>query len=149
MNTQKNQVSVSEEAKKAALSGRLENFGWGVLLMAIGTIWLLPEKLVPQGTLLIAIGLIMLGLNAVRYFNGITMNCLSLVVGFFALAAGAGEFLGLKVSLFAIALIVIGVAILLRPLVEKDSHWHADQGWTCCGRGEPDGHVPRQGTGCC
>lgn len=149
MNTQEKQVSVSDEAKKAALSRRLENFGWGVLLIAIGTIWLVPERLVPPGALLIAIGLIMLGLNAVRYFTGIAMHCFSLVIGVFALAAGAGEFFGLKVSLFAIALIVIGVAILLRPLVEKESHWHAGRGWSCCGAGEQDGHAPRQGMGRC
>lgn len=146
MNTQENQISTSEEAKKASLGGRLENFGWGVLLIAIGTIWLVPERLVPQGTLLIAIGIIMLGLNAVRYFSGITMKSFSLVVGIFALAAGVGEFLGLKISLFAIALIVLGVVLLLRPLVEKDSSWHA--GWNCCGQGEPDSRVPRQGIGC-
>ncbi len=145
MNTQENQVSVSEE--KAALNRQLENFGWGLLLIAIGTIWLVPERLVPQGTLLIAIGIIMLGLNVVRYFSGITMKSFSLVVGIFALAAGVGEILGLKISLFAIALIVIGVALLLRPLVEKDSHWHA--GWNCCGRGEPDDRAPRKGMGCC
>ncbi len=148
MNTQENQVSVSEEAKKVALNSRLENLGWGALPIAIGTIWLVPEKLIPQGTLLIAVGVIMFGLNAARYFNGIAMNCFSLGVGILALVAGVGESLGYKLPLFAIALIVIGVAILFRPLFEKDPHGHG-YGWSCCGRSEPESRVPRQGTGCC
>ena len=134
MNTE-HKGSGDESTRKVALSKRLEDFGWAVLLIAIGTIWLMPEKLIPQGSWLVAAGLIMLGLNAIRYFNGIEMVRFSLVAGILALLAGLGDFFGLTLPLFAIALIVIGVVILLKPLLEKDSISPATQGWCCCGQG--------------
>jgi hypothetical protein len=45
----------------------------------------------------------------------------SLVEGIIALTMGLGEFFGLKLPLFAIVLIVIGVAIFLKMLLETDS----------------------------
>lgn len=132
MTNQDNQMSIDENARKTALSWRLEAIGWGVLLITVGTIWLLPEKQVPQGSWLIAAGLIMLGLNAIRYFNAIRMSGFSLAVGIFALLAGLGKFFGLKLPLFAIALIGVGACLLLRRLREKDSISTAGQGWCCC-----------------
>jgi hypothetical protein len=143
MTTQDNQVSVDEDTRKVALNKRLENFGWGVLLITIGTIWLVPEKQVPQGSWLIAAGLIMLGLNAIRYFNGIKMSGFSLVVGILALFAGVGEFFALNLPLLAIALIVIGACMLLKLLLEKDSISPTVRGWCCCGQGEQENNQDR------
>jgi len=56
----------------------------------------------------------------------------SLVAGILALLAGLGEFFGLTLPLFAIALIVIGVVILLKPLLEKDSISAVGRRWCCC-----------------
>lgn len=128
--------SGDESARRVALNKHLEDIGWGVLLITIGTIWLVPVKLIPQGSWLIAAGLIMLGINAIRYFNGIKMSGFSLVVGILALFAGVGAFFSLNLPLFAIALIVIGACMLLKPLLEKDSTSPATQGWCCCGPGE-------------
>ena len=138
MTTQENQMSVDENAKKAALSRRLEGIGWGVLLITIGTIWLLPVKQVPQGSWLIAVGLIMVGLNAVRYFNAFRMSGFSLAVCISVLLAGLGEFYGLKLPLFAMALIGVGVCLLLKRLFEKDPISTTGQGWCCCWPGEQE-----------
>ena len=135
-----NQISVSDSARKLALSKRLDDFGWAVLLIVIGAIWLMPEKLLPQGSWLITAGIIMLGLNAIRYFNGIKMVGLSLVAGILALLAGLDEFFGLTLPLFAIALIVIGVIMLLKPLLEKIAVSTVGQDWCCCGQGEHESH---------
>ncbi len=118
-------------AKRAALERRFEALGWGVLLMAVGTIWLLPD--VPHGSWLIAAGVIMLGLNAIRSFNGLRASGFSLVVGMLALIAGLGEFFGVAMPLFPIALIVIGAGSLLKALRYKHSGPTTDQGWSCCG----------------
>ena len=131
-----NQGSGDEHIRKATLNSRLEDFGWGVLLITIGTIWLLPEKQVPPGSWLVAAGLIMLGLNVIRYLNRIKMSGFSLVVGILAVFAGLGEFFGLKLPLLAIALIVIGACILIKPLLEKNAISPKGQGWCCCGPGE-------------
>ena len=136
MTNQGNNIPVDENTRKVALNKHLEDIGWGVLLITIGTIWLVPEKLIPQGSWLIAAGLIMLGINAIRYFNGINMRGFSLVAGILALFAGAGAFFSLNLPLFAIALIVIGTCMLLKPLLEKDSISPIGHGWCCCGPGE-------------
>ena len=98
------------------LDKRLDDIGWGVLLVTTGTIWLLPDKQVPHGSWLIAAGLIMLGLNAIRYFNQIRMNGFSLIVGTLVLLAGLGEFFSVNLPLFAIALILIGVCSFMKRL---------------------------------
>lgn len=136
MTTEHNQVSIDESTRKLALSNRLEDFGWAVLLIAIGTIWLVPDHMIPQGSWLIAVGVILLGLNAVRSFNRIRIRGFSLAVGIVALLIGLGEFFGLRLPLFPIALIVIGVGMLLKPLFEKDSVSAFSRGWCCCGQGE-------------
>jgi hypothetical protein len=138
MTNQGNNIPVDENTRKVALNKHLEDIGWGVLLITIGTIWLVPEKLIPQGSWLIAAGLIMLGINAIRYFNGIKMSGFSLVVGILALFAGVGAFFSLNLPLFAIALIVIGACMLLKPLLEKGSISATVQGWCCCGQGEQE-----------
>jgi hypothetical protein len=143
MTTQNNQTSVDENTRKIALDRRLEDFGWGVLLITIGTIWLAPEKQVPHGSWLIAAGLIILGLNATRCFNGIRMSGFSLVIGILALVAGLGEFLALQVPLFAIALIVIGAVALLMRSLERNSISRPGRGWCCCGDGELESNHDR------
>ena len=143
MTTQGNQISIDENSRKAALNRRLEGIGWGVLLISIGTIWLLPEKQVPQGSWLIAAGLILLGLNAIRYLNAIRVSGFSLVVGILAMLAGLGEFFGLKLPLFAIALIAVGACILLKPLLEKDSISPTGRGWCGCWQWERESNRDR------
>ena len=139
MNTE-HKGSGDESTRKVALSKRLEDFGWAVLLIVIGTIWLIPANLMPKGSWLIAAGIIMLGLNAIRYFNGIKMVGFSLVAGILALLAGFGEYFGLTLPLFAIALIVIGVIMLLKPLLEKNAVATVGQDWCCCGQWEHESH---------
>jgi hypothetical protein len=136
MTTEHNHGLVDESTRKVALGKRLEDFGWAVLLIAIGTIWLVPDKLIPQGSWLVAVGVILLGLNAIRSFNGIRMRGFSLAVGIVALFIGLGGFFGLKLPLFPIALIVIGVGMLLKPMFEKESVSAFHRGWCCCGGGE-------------
>ncbi len=120
MTVQANPNSMDASSERVALERRFEDIGWGVLLLAIGTIWLVPEEHVPHGSWLIAAGLILLGLNAARFFKGIRMSGFSVVAGVLALIAGLGEFFGIGVPLFPIALIVIGLCSLVKPLLEKD-----------------------------
>jgi hypothetical protein len=147
MTTQNNQVSVDENTRKASLNRRLEGFGWGALLVVIGAIWLLPEDQVPHGSWLIAAGLILLGLNAIRSFNGIKMSGFGLIAGTVALTMGLGGFFGVKLPLIAIVLLVVGAGILLSMLLEKDSlsASGAGGGWCCCGRGQDTGTQDRAG----
>jgi hypothetical protein len=143
MSNQDNQFIGDAEARKAVLDARVESVGWGVLLITIGTIWLLPERQVPQGSWLIAAGLILLGFNAIRYFNGIRTSGFSLVLGILALLAGAGKLFTWELPLFAIALIASGACMLLKPLLEKESAFPSRQRCCCSWPGD-QGNVVRR-----
>lgn len=129
--TNQNQTTTDVQKRKAELDARLGDIGWAVLLITVGTIWLLPGKQVPQGCWLIAAGLILLGLNAIRYFNSICMSGFSLVLGTLVLLAGIGAFFAWHLPLFAIALIGIGVCMLFKPLVERKSDFPVSHGCCC------------------
>ncbi|MGZ4778997.1 MAG: hypothetical protein ACXV5L_07355 [Thermoanaerobaculia bacterium] len=100
-----------------ALNRRLEDIGWGLFLIVIGSIWLVPEPLLPRGTWIIAAGVVMLGVNAVRYMNGIRINGFTTGLGVLAVIAGAAGAAGLNLPLFPIVLVVIGLMLLARPLL--------------------------------
>lgn len=131
MTNQNNQTAADTQKRKADLDARLGGVGLAVLLITIGTIWLLPEKQVPQGSWLIAAGVILLGLNVIRYFNNIRMNGFSLALGTLTLLAGAGALFAWHLPLFAIALIVIGACMLFKPLVDRQSAFPVRQGCCC------------------
>lgn len=133
MTVQVNQNSIQGGSERVALERRFEDIGWGVLLVAIGTIWLVPEEHVPHGSWLIAAGFILLGLNAARFFRGIRMSGFSLVAGILALIAGLGEFFGVGVPLLPIALIVIALCSLVKPLLQKDRTFSSADRFRCCG----------------
>ncbi len=73
--------SADELFRKANLHERLQDLAWGMLLLVLGTLWLLPANSLPPGTWLVATGLVMLALNVIRYIYGIKMNGFSLFVG--------------------------------------------------------------------
>lgn len=114
MATQHDPAPAGQDAQKAGLNKRLEDVGWGVFLIMIGGIWLVPKEWVPEGTWLLGTGLLLLALNAVRYANGIAINGFTAVLGLLALAAGVGDLFGVRLPLFAICLLVFGASLLLR-----------------------------------
>ncbi len=98
------------------LNNRLESLAWAAILIATGVLWLLPEGVAPKGAWLMAVGFILLVLNAARYANGIRMQGLSLILGITALLAGLGPHFGVELPLFAIVLILTGVWLLIAQL---------------------------------
>jgi hypothetical protein len=99
------------------LNKRLEEIGWALFLIMIGGLWLLPAAQVPEGAWLIGAGLIMLGVNGVRYVNGIKVNNFTVVLGVLALGGGVGSAFVVSVPLFPLLLILIGASIILKPLI--------------------------------
>src|SRR5512144_2962946 len=81
---------------------RLDQIGWGIFLVMIGVIWLVPG--VPQGAWLIGTGILLLVLNAIRSRLGIPWSTVSVALGVLALVAGLGDFTGIKLPLFPICL---------------------------------------------
>ncbi|HSE39244.1 MAG TPA: hypothetical protein VLH08_00640 [Acidobacteriota bacterium] len=109
----------STEDMQTILNQRLEDIGWALFLIMIGFLLIIPDEQIPQGTWLVGTGLIMIGLNAVRYIKRIKIHIFSLTLGLLALIAGTVQILGITLPLFAAFLIVLGVSILFKSVLEK------------------------------
>lgn len=114
------EINNLKEEEKRALNKRLENIGWALFLIMLGGNALVPDNIVPEGSWLIGVGIIMLGLNAARYRYGIRMSGFTLVLGTIALLSGIGDLLGIELPVLPILLILIGAHIIIRPMIEKD-----------------------------
>ena len=109
-----------ENARKEESGQRLDALGWGLFLIMLGGLWLVPEDWgVPDGTWLIGTGVIILGLVFVRYVNGLQISGFWLFLGALALGTGLASVLGLNLPVFPILLIIAGAGILLKPLFDR------------------------------
>jgi hypothetical protein len=117
------------DPEKVAINKRLETAFWGLFLIMIGGQWLLPEGILPNGLSSIGVGLILLGLNAARYFSKIKMSGFTTVLGILSLLGGIGEMV-FKVDLDgALLLILLGAYLILKPWFEKQGLFgKAEQG---------------------
>lgn len=107
---------------KEALDRRLDEIAWGAFLAVMGGLLLVPSETLPRGVWIIAVGLILIGVNVARHLNEIKINGFTTVLGLFALAAGVTALVGVDLPLFAILLIVLGGGILFRPLFHRPAH---------------------------
>ncbi|HEX8996427.1 MAG TPA: hypothetical protein VF812_10385 [Ktedonobacterales bacterium] len=105
---------------KRELDRRLVGLSWALFLIMIGGLWLIPN--VPGGVWLIGTGVIMLGLNAARYLNGIHMRFFSSVLGAFAVLLGVAILLGLDWPVLPIILIVMGASIIFDLIAPTARH---------------------------
>jgi len=104
---------------KAALNKRLETVGWGCFLIMLGGFALVPDEVLPKGLWSIGVGVIMLGLNAARYFNKIKLSGLTTVLGVISLVSGVLQLLGMHTLEGAILLIVLAAYLVVKPWFEK------------------------------
>ena len=101
------------------LNKTLENIAWGLFLVMIGGMWLAPEDVVPEGTWLIGVGLIMIGLNAARHLKGIKTSTFTVFLGTLALVVGLADFAGIDLPLLPILLIIIGAHIIYGAVANR------------------------------
>jgi len=91
----------------------IETLAWGALFVWWGITLLIKF---PAGVGLLGVGLILLGANAVRYFQRIRINGFSACIGVLALVWGglelAGTILPFELPVFAILLIALGAAVV-------------------------------------
>ncbi len=98
-----------------------ETIAWGALFIWWGVTELV--QVLPEGTGLIGIGLILIGLNVARWMNGITISAFSSTIGVLALVWGGLELAGallpwpFEIPVFAILLITLGVILLGREFL--------------------------------
>ena len=113
------QIDTAVDPEKTALNKRLETIFWGLFLIMLGGWALIPGETIPKGAWSIAVGFLLLGLNAVRYFNKIRMSGFTTVLGILAIAGGIGDMLGWADLNGAILLIVLGAYLILKPWFEE------------------------------
>ena len=110
----------SKENVQEELGQRLDAIGWGLFLLMLGGLWLVPEEWgMPEGAWLIGAGVIILGLIAVRYITGLQVSGFWLFLGALAFGTGLASVLGLDLPVFPILLVIAGAGILLKPLFDR------------------------------
>jgi hypothetical protein len=106
--------------QQRALNKKYETIAWGAFFIVWGLTTLL--KFLPDGTGTIAIGLILLGLNAARYSSQLPTSGFTITLGVIALVLGGFEVLRatlrfpFELPVLAILLIVLGGILLGREL---------------------------------
>ena len=104
---------------KAAMNKNLERVAWGAFLIMLGGFMFVPQEIVEGGWWSIGVGLIFLGLNAARYFNGLRMSGFTTFLGILSIIGGILELVGMEGINGAVLLIVLGSYIILKPYFDK------------------------------
>jgi len=110
---------ISVDADKAALNKNLERVAWGAFLIMLGGFMFVPEEIIKGGWWSIGVGLIFLGLNAARYFNGLRMSGFTTFLGILSVTGGILDLVGMEGVNGAVLLIVLGGYVILKPYFEK------------------------------
>lgn len=116
---EENQPELVVDPEKAALNKRMETVAWGCFLILLGGFMFVPEEIVRGGWWSIGVGLIMLGLNAARYFNGLRMSGFTTFLGIVSIIGGVLDLAGLEGVNGAVLFIVLGGYLILKPWFEK------------------------------
>ncbi|MFT3895995.1 MAG: hypothetical protein QM730_30635 [Anaerolineales bacterium] len=119
MTTPVNDQTQVPNPEKIAMNKRLETAGWGFFLLMTGGFALVPETMVPKGLWSIVFGLILLGLNAARYYNGIRMSGFTTFIGILSVLGGVVQLLGWKSMDGAFFLIILGSYLIIKPWFDK------------------------------
>ncbi len=117
--TEQPQQEISIDPEKAALNKRLETIAWGCFLVLLGGFMFVPEEIIKGGWWSIGVGLIMLGLNAARYFNGLRMSGFTTFLGIISVIGGVLDLVGVEGINGAVLLIVLGGYLILKPYFER------------------------------
>ena len=112
-------------AKK--IDGRLQTAAWGIIIVLYGGLCLVPGN--QTSLFVLGIGIVLLGLNLLRYINNIHINGLSTAFGMVSLILGGVAFIRpmlgwknpLELSFFPILLIVFGLYLLIPTSNHKEN----------------------------
>ena len=112
------QAKINVDPGKAALNKRLETIAWGCFLIMLGGFLFVPHEIIRGGWWSIGVGLIFLGLNAARYFNGLRMSGFTTFLGILSVIGGILDLVGMADNA-AVLLIVLGGYLILKPYFDK------------------------------
>ncbi len=99
----------------SATGERFNTVGWGLVFLLVGTL-ALPSGQV-EFAAVAGVGALMLGLNAALIAAGRRLDLFTSVLGATALVAGLGAMAGVKIDVFALFFLLLGLAIIIVPLL--------------------------------
>ena len=108
--TQMTGVTDTNNADTKNLAHRLDVLGWGIFFLITGVLMLFPS--LPEGIWLVGLGVLLLGLAAVRVALGLAIEWFGVILGAGALIAGFGTIAGIYIPVFALFLVACGLAII-------------------------------------
>ena len=92
------------------LDSRLDSLGWGLFFLMSGGVLLVPG--LQNGSWLVGVGALFLGLSAARSWAGLAVSGFGVAVGIAAVAVGAAAIAGVAVPWFSLLLVVCGLALV-------------------------------------
>ena len=107
------------DPEKAAMNKRLETVAWGAFLIMLGGFALVSSSTISKGWWSICVGMIMLGLNAARYFNQIMMSGFTTFLGILSIIGGVVQLFGVTNLEGAFLLIILGAYLVLKPWFDQ------------------------------
>jgi hypothetical protein len=99
------------------LESRIDTAGWGLFFVMSGAMLLVPG--LPEGSWLTGVGILLIGLLAVRARIGLPVSTFSGIMAVVLVATGLGEAAGVAVPWFALMLVLCGVALVIGELVRR------------------------------
>jgi len=117
MKETKNEMNIDPE--KSTLNKRMETIAWGAFLIMLGGFMFVPQEIIKGGWWSIGVGLIFLGLNAARYFNGLRMSGFTTFLGIVSVLGGVFDLITAQDLNGAIFLIVLGGYLILKPWFDQ------------------------------
>jgi hypothetical protein len=103
------------------LTHRLDVLGWGTFFLMTGTLMLIPG--LPEGTWLVGLGVLLLGLAGLRFALGLPFEWFGPILGAGALLAGFATIAGLYIPVFALFLVACGLALIASVLSKGGPEW--------------------------
>ena len=114
MNAPMNGFGAADQSGSHRQAKRLDEIALALALIMTGALWLAPKAIFPEGTWLVGVGLILLGLNAARRIGGVKTSGFGIIVGLIASAAGVGRIIGQDLPLVPVLLIILGLGLVIR-----------------------------------
>ncbi len=91
---------------------KLDKYGWGIFLIFVGMIIIFPDATFPDGTFLLGIGIILLGINFIKYSKKLPISKFTIFIGLIALLSGLTTIYGFDLDIIPIILILWGLSLI-------------------------------------
>ena len=104
---------MTEDSADMTLNRRLHLLTLGLLLILTGGMWLIPDSISSWGTWLVGVGLILVGVNFIRYLNHTTIGKFTSMLGVMLLCLGVAYLIGARPPLIPVIIVTLGASVIV------------------------------------